>query len=69
MCTLAGCSLTKKSSIVLYDTFKVNILLVSPDKKWITAGSAENNDLCPKVFFINCLQQLCSGPFITLPLC
>ncbi|XP_030588932.1 F-box/WD repeat-containing protein 12 isoform X1 [Archocentrus centrarchus] len=51
VCTLADCSLTKKSSIVVYDTFKVNILLVSPDKKWITAGTTENNDLCPKVFY------------------
>lgn len=50
MCTLAGPSLTKKSSIIVYDTFSVNILLASPDKKWITAGTTENNDFCPKVF-------------------
>lgn len=34
------------------DTFKVNILLVSPDKKWITAGTKDNNDLSPKVFLV-----------------
>lgn len=39
------------------DTFKVNILLVSPDKKWITAGTRDNDDLSPKVFlvFFDCL--------------
>lgn len=34
------------------DTFKVNILLVSPDKKWITAGTKDNDDLSPKVFLV-----------------
>lgn len=32
------------------DSFKVNILLVSPDKKWIIAGTKENYDLSLKVF-------------------
>lgn len=34
------------------DTFKVNILLVSPDKKWITAGTKDNDDSSPKVFLV-----------------
>lgn len=34
------------------DTFKVNILLVSPDTKWIAAGTKDNNDLSPKVFHV-----------------
>lgn len=34
------------------DTFKVNLLLVSPDKKWITAGTKDNDDLSPKVFLV-----------------
>lgn len=34
------------------DTFKVNTLLVSPDKKWITAGTKDNDDLSPKVFLV-----------------
>lgn len=57
MCTLADSSLTKKSSLMVCDTFKVNILLVSPDKKWITAGTRDNDDLSPKVFlvFFDCL--------------
>lgn len=44
--------LNKKSSIMVCDTFKVNILLVSPDKKWIMAGTKDNNDLSPKVFLV-----------------
>lgn len=57
MCTLAGPSLTKKSSNIVYDTFSVNILLASPDKKWITAGTTENNDFCPKVFYTESLTS------------
>ncbi|XP_029011252.1 F-box/WD repeat-containing protein 12 [Betta splendens] len=47
--TLAGSSLNKASSLVLWDTFEVNILLVSPDKKWVMAGTKDNNDSSPKV--------------------
>nr|XP_004546211.1 F-box/WD repeat-containing protein 12 [Maylandia zebra] len=57
VCTLAGPSLTKKSSIIVYDTFSVNILLASPDKKWITAGTTENNDFFPKVFYTESLTS------------
>lgn len=34
------------------DSFKVNILLVSPDKRWIVAGTKDNSDLSPKVFLV-----------------
>lgn len=34
------------------DSFSVNILLVSPDKKWIMAGTKDNDDLSPKVFLV-----------------
>lgn len=34
------------------DTFTVNILLVSPDKKWITAGTKDNDYLSPKVCLV-----------------
>lgn len=50
MCTLAGSALTRKSSLVVCDSFKVSMLLVSPDKKWILAGTKDNDDLSPKVF-------------------
>lgn len=52
VCTLADLNLTKRSSVKVCDTFKVNILLVSPDRKYIIAGTKDNNDLSPKVFFV-----------------
>lgn len=52
MCTLADSNLTKRSSVKVCDTFKVNILLVSPDRKYIIAGTKDNDDLSPKVFFV-----------------
>ncbi|XP_008286458.1 F-box/WD repeat-containing protein 12 [Stegastes partitus] len=57
VCTLADLALTKKSSIMVCDSFKVNILLVSPDKKWITAGTKDNDDLSPKVFYTESLTS------------
>ncbi|GAA6216413.1 F-box/WD repeat-containing protein 12 [Lates japonicus] len=57
VCTLAESALTKKSSIMVCDTFKVNILLVSPDKKWITAGTKDNDDLSPKVTYTESLTS------------
>ncbi|KAF7668083.1 hypothetical protein LDENG_00033940 [Lucifuga dentata] len=53
--TLAGSALTRKSSVVVCDTFTVNILLVSPDKKWIVAGTKDNHDCCPKVMYTESL--------------
>lgn len=38
--------------MMVCDTFTVNILLVSPDKKWIAAGTKDNDDLSPKVFLV-----------------
>lgn len=52
MCTLADSNLTKRSSVKVCDSFKVNILLVSPDRKYIIAGTKDNDDLSPKVFFV-----------------
>lgn len=49
MCTLADPALTQKSSVVVCDNFKVNALLVSPDKRWIAGGTKDANDLSPKV--------------------
>lgn len=58
VCTLAGTALTKKSSIMVCDSFQVNILLVSPDKKWITAGSKDNVDSSLKVCLCVAGQRL-----------
>ncbi|XP_061120155.1 F-box/WD repeat-containing protein 12 [Syngnathus typhle] len=59
LCTLAGIALTKKSSVMVCDSFNVNILLISPDKKWITAGSKDNVDLSPKVIYADSLTSPC----------
>nr|XP_061803667.1 F-box/WD repeat-containing protein 12 [Nerophis lumbriciformis] len=59
LCTLAGTALTERSSIMICDSFKVNILLVSPDKKWIIAGSKDNVDLSPKVIYTDSLTSPC----------
>ncbi|XP_030625437.1 F-box/WD repeat-containing protein 12 [Chanos chanos] len=48
-------SLTKLSSQVIIDTFKVNLLLSSTDEKWIFVASKENIDFNPKVFFTKSL--------------
>nr|XP_046199210.1 F-box/WD repeat-containing protein 12 isoform X2 [Oncorhynchus gorbuscha] len=47
--TLTSPSLSKLSTLVVCDTFKVNLLLASPDKKWILAGTTGNMDMSPKV--------------------
>lgn len=52
MSTLADSNLTERSSVKVCDTFKVNILLVSPDRKYIIAGTKDSDDLSPKVFFV-----------------
>ncbi|XP_069579724.1 F-box/WD repeat-containing protein 12 isoform X1 [Brachyistius frenatus] len=57
VCTLADFTLNIKSSVTVCDTFRVNTLLVSPDKKWITAGTKENDDLSPKVIYTESLTS------------
>uniref|UniRef100_A0A1A8C180 F-box and WD repeat domain containing 12 n=1 Tax=Nothobranchius kadleci TaxID=1051664 RepID=A0A1A8C180_NOTKA len=57
VCTLAGCSLSKKSNVVVCDSFTVNLLLVSPDKKWIMAGTTQGADSSPKVIFSESLTS------------
>ncbi|KAM9410562.1 F-box/WD repeat-containing protein 12-like [Pholidichthys leucotaenia] len=39
------------------DSFNVNILLVSPDKKWVLAGTKEDDDLSPKVIYTESLTS------------
>ncbi|XP_073325460.1 F-box/WD repeat-containing protein 12 [Pagrus major] len=57
VCTLADSALVKKSSVMVCDSFKVNILRVSPDKKWIMAGTKDNDDLSPKVIYTESLTS------------
>nr|XP_020466243.1 F-box/WD repeat-containing protein 12 [Monopterus albus] len=66
VCTLADSALTNKSSTMVCDTFKVNILLVSPDKKWIVAGTKDNDDISPKVIYT---ESLISPTMDEDPLC
>ncbi|KAM4609759.1 F-box/WD repeat-containing protein 12 isoform 2-T2 [Polymixia lowei] len=58
VCTLAGPALSKRSSLVVCDSFQVNILLISPDKKWILAGTKNHVDLSPKVICTESLTSL-----------
>lgn len=44
-------ALSEVSRHVVFDSFRVDLLLSSPDKKWIFTASKENLDLCPKVFY------------------
>ncbi|XP_074537259.1 F-box/WD repeat-containing protein 12 isoform X2 [Halichoeres trimaculatus] len=48
--TLTDTRLTEKSRVMVCDSFEVNTLLVSPDKKWITAGTKDSDDFSPKIF-------------------
>lgn len=49
-------ALSEVSRHVVCDSFSLNILRSSPDKKWILAASKENFDLSPKVF---CSESVC----------
>ncbi|KAK2885977.1 hypothetical protein QQF64_020485 [Cirrhinus molitorella] len=48
---LTSPSLSEVSRHVVCDSFGLNLLRSSPDKKWILAASKENFDLSPKVFY------------------
>lgn len=46
---LTSPQLSETSRHVVCDSFALNVLLSSPDKKWILAASKDNSDLSPKV--------------------
>ncbi|KAJ8370170.1 hypothetical protein SKAU_G00101980 [Synaphobranchus kaupii] len=48
--TLTSPSLSQLSHHMVFDTFKINLLISSPDKKWLFAGTQESSDTSPKVF-------------------
>ncbi|XP_056588977.1 F-box/WD repeat-containing protein 12 isoform X1 [Triplophysa dalaica] len=50
-------ALSEVSRHPIFDSFWANLLLSSPDKKWILATSKENNDLSPKVFYSETLRN------------
>ncbi|XP_017553743.1 F-box/WD repeat-containing protein 12 [Pygocentrus nattereri] len=43
--------LSEVSRHVVCDSFRLNVLLSSPDKKWILTASKESSDFSPKVFW------------------
>ncbi|KAB5545994.1 hypothetical protein PHYPO_G00067020 [Pangasianodon hypophthalmus] len=47
---LTSPQLCETSRHVVCDSFSLNLLLSSPDKKWILTASKDNSDLSPKVF-------------------
>lgn len=55
--TLVGPDLTKRSTVMVCDTFQVTTLLISPDKKWLVAGTKDNDDLCAKVVYTESLAS------------
>lgn len=54
--TLTSPSLTQLSRHMLFDTFKINLLISSPDRKWLFVGAQECIDTSPKVFFSESLS-------------
>lgn len=63
--TLAGLDLAKRSTQMVCDTFQVTTLLISPDKKWLAAGT-KDDDLCAKVMYT---ESLTSESWDEGPLC
>ncbi|XP_072305022.1 F-box/WD repeat-containing protein 12 [Eucyclogobius newberryi] len=55
--TLAGPDLTKRSTFMVCDSFQVTTLLISPDKRWIIAGTKDNNDFSAKVMHTESLTS------------
>lgn len=55
--TLVGPDLTKKTTFMVCDTFQVTTLLISPDKKWLVAGTKDNDDLSVKVVYTDSLAS------------
>uniref|UniRef100_W5N9K8 Si:ch73-142c19.1 n=1 Tax=Lepisosteus oculatus TaxID=7918 RepID=W5N9K8_LEPOC len=57
--TLASPTLSQVSHVVAFDTYKIDVLLASPDKQWIVAATQDNYDLSPKVF--SCESLSCAS--------
>ncbi|XP_061908735.1 F-box/WD repeat-containing protein 12-like isoform X1 [Entelurus aequoreus] len=55
--TLSAPSLSQRSTLMISDTFKVNIVLISPDKNWIMAGHKDHLDFSPKVVYAESLTS------------
>ncbi|CAL8367645.1 unnamed protein product [Lota lota] len=56
--TLVRPALSLSSRLVVCDSFPVNLLLVSPDKKWVLAASKNNANFSPKVIYAESLTSV-----------
>ncbi|XP_062871802.1 F-box/WD repeat-containing protein 12 isoform X2 [Trichomycterus rosablanca] len=63
---LSSPDLSKISGHVVCDSFRLNVLLTSPDHNWILAASSESSDLSPKVFWSS---SVCRSVEDDEPLC
>ncbi|KAJ8257218.1 hypothetical protein GJAV_G00183180 [Gymnothorax javanicus] len=54
---LTSPGLSQLSRHMLFDVFKINLLISSPDRKWLFAGTLENFDTSPKVVLSESLIQ------------
>ncbi|KAK3547684.1 hypothetical protein QTP86_026930 [Hemibagrus guttatus] len=67
---LTSPQLSEMSRHVVCDSFSLNVLLASPDKKWILAASKDNSDLSPKVFSsqsVCCPEEDAEAVCVNLP--
>ncbi|XP_067399913.1 F-box/WD repeat-containing protein 12 isoform X2 [Emydura macquarii macquarii] len=53
--TLEVPNLNQVSCITAYQNSSIDLLLCSPDKRWLVAGSTENANTSPKIFYTDCL--------------
>ncbi|CAL8325166.1 unnamed protein product [Merluccius merluccius] len=56
--TLVGPALSLSSRLAVCDSFPVNLLLLSPDKKWVLAASKDNANFSPKVIYAESLTSV-----------
>ncbi|KAM7169843.1 F-box/WD repeat-containing protein 12 isoform 1-T1 [Macrochelys suwanniensis] len=60
--TLEVPNLNQVSCITAFQNSSIDLLLCSPDKQWLVAGSTENANTSPKVFYTDCLINPADEP-------
>ncbi|XP_043934050.1 F-box/WD repeat-containing protein 12 isoform X2 [Protopterus annectens] len=53
--TLTVPNLNQLSRITVFDIYKVDLVLSSPDGQWVVAGTSESIDVCPKIYYTDSL--------------
>ncbi|XP_075795794.1 F-box/WD repeat-containing protein 12 isoform X2 [Pelodiscus sinensis] len=61
-------NLNQVSHITAFQNSSIDLLLCSPDKQWLVAGSTENADTSLKIFYIDCLINPTDEPPISCSL-